>query len=92
MLVSQRFTEPFRDPITYGRSIAKLANLLGDGILVQRLADLKAGRRSTAERIAQYLTALVVVGGCTIAFMVGAITAYDPSRGLIRRGPAGGEA
>jgi uncharacterized FAD-dependent dehydrogenase len=53
VLVSQRFTEPFRDPITYGRSIAKLANLLGDGILVQRLVDLKAGRRSTSERIAQ---------------------------------------
>lgn len=55
VLVSQRFTEPFRDPITYGRSIAKLANLLGDGILVQRYADLKAGRRSTPERIAQSL-------------------------------------
>lgn len=52
VLVSQRFTEPFRDPITYGRSIAKLANLLGDGILVQRFVDLKAGQRSTAERIA----------------------------------------
>jgi ABC-2 type transport system permease protein len=35
--------------------------------------------------------ALAVVGGCTIAFMVGAILAYDPSRGLIRRGSAGGE-
>lgn len=55
VLVSQRFTHPFRDPITYGRSIAKLANLLGDGILVQRLADLKAGRRSTPERIHQSL-------------------------------------
>lgn len=55
VLVSQRFTEPFRDPITYGRSIAKLANLLGDGILVQRFSDLKAGRRSTPERIAQGL-------------------------------------
>jgi uncharacterized FAD-dependent dehydrogenase len=55
VLVSQRFTEPFRDPITYGRSIAKLANLLGDGILVQRYSDLKAGRRSTPERIAQGL-------------------------------------
>ncbi len=55
VLVSTRFTEPFRDPITYGRSIAKLANLLGDGILVQRLADLKAGRRSTPDRIAQSL-------------------------------------
>lgn len=55
VLVSQRFTQPFRDPIAYGRSIAKLANLLGDGILVQRYADLKAGRRSTPERIAQSL-------------------------------------
>jgi uncharacterized FAD-dependent dehydrogenase len=55
ILVSQRFTEPFRDPIAYGRSIAKLANLLGDGILVQRLSDLKAGRRSTPDRIAQSL-------------------------------------
>lgn len=53
VLVSQRFTEPFRDPITYGRSIAKLANLLGSGILVQRLTDLKSGRRSTPERVAQ---------------------------------------
>jgi hypothetical protein len=53
VLVSQRFTEPFNDPITYGRSIARLANLLGDGILVQRYSDLKAGRRSTPERIAQ---------------------------------------
>jgi uncharacterized FAD-dependent dehydrogenase len=55
VLVSQRFTEPFNDPIAYGRSIAKLANLLADGILVQRLADLKAGRRSTPDRIAQSL-------------------------------------
>ena len=55
VLVSQRFTEPFKDPLTYGRSIAKLANLLGDGILVQRLVDLKAGRRSTQDRIAQAL-------------------------------------
>ncbi len=53
VLVSQRFTEPFRDPITYGRSIAKLANLLGDGILLQRYHDLKSGRRSTPERIAE---------------------------------------
>ena len=55
VLVSTRFTQPFNDPLTYGRSIAKLANLLGNGILVQRLADLKAGRRSTPERIAQSL-------------------------------------
>lgn len=52
VLVSQHFTEPFHEPITYGRSIAMLANLLGEGILVQRLADLRAGRRSTPGRIA----------------------------------------
>lgn len=52
VLVSQSFTHPFREPITYGRSIARLANLLGEGILVQRLGDLRRGRRSTSERIA----------------------------------------
>jgi uncharacterized FAD-dependent dehydrogenase len=53
VLVSQHFTHPFQEPITYGTSIARLANLLGEGILVQRLGDLRAGRRSTAKRIAQ---------------------------------------
>lgn len=53
VLVSQSFTEPFHEPITYGASIARLANLLGEGILVQRLGDLRAGRRSTAKRIAE---------------------------------------
>ena len=53
VLVSQRFTHPFHEPITYGASIARLANLLGEGILVQRLGDLRAGRRSTEKRIAE---------------------------------------
>ncbi|MBN2404422.1 MAG: FAD-dependent oxidoreductase [Coriobacteriia bacterium] len=53
VLVSQSFTHPFHEPITYGSSIARLANLLGEGIIVQRLGDLRAGRRSTAKRIAQ---------------------------------------
>ncbi|MBE0477480.1 MAG: FAD-binding protein [Coriobacteriia bacterium] len=53
VLVSQRFTKPFRDPITYGKSVANLANLLGEGIIVQRLGDLEAGRRSTPERLRQ---------------------------------------
>jgi hypothetical protein len=51
LLVSTTFTEPFDDPVAYGRSIAKLANLLSQGVLVQRLSDLRAGRRSTAARI-----------------------------------------
>jgi uncharacterized FAD-dependent dehydrogenase len=56
ILVSSTFTEPFRDPIAYGRYIARLANLLGGGAIVQRLGDLLAGRRSTRERIEHCLT------------------------------------
>lgn len=52
ILVSSYFTEPFKDPIAYGKHIARLANLLSGGsVLVQRLGDLKRGRRSTKERI-----------------------------------------
>lgn len=51
ILVSTTFTEPFREPISYGQYIATLANLLGEGIIVQRLGDLLHGRRSTAERL-----------------------------------------
>ncbi len=53
VLVSKTFTEPFKDPIGYGRHIAELANLLGNGVLVQRLGDLERGRRSTPERLAK---------------------------------------
>lgn len=51
LLVRTDFTKPFKDPIAYGRYIARLANLLGGGVIVQRLGDLRAGRRSTWERI-----------------------------------------
>lgn len=53
LLVSKTFTEPFREPIAYGRSIASLANMLGGGVIVQRLGDLQAGRRSTEKRMAK---------------------------------------
>jgi uncharacterized FAD-dependent dehydrogenase len=53
ILVSKNFTEPFDDPIAYGKSIARLANLLSGGIIVQRLGDLEAGRRSTVQRLAR---------------------------------------
>ncbi|TAK34121.1 MAG: FAD-binding protein [Chloroflexota bacterium] len=53
LLVSTRFTEPFREPIAYGRYIARLANIIGGGVIVQRLGDLMEGRRSTPERIAR---------------------------------------
>ncbi|MDO8688983.1 MAG: NAD(P)/FAD-dependent oxidoreductase [Dehalococcoidia bacterium] len=53
LLVSTTFTEPFKEPIAYGRYIARLANLLGGGVIVQRLGDLLQGRRSTPARIAR---------------------------------------
>ena len=55
LLVSKKFTEPFNNPIEYGKSIAHLANLLGDGVIVQRLGDLEQGRRSTQERMSRSL-------------------------------------
>ncbi len=51
LLVSTHFTEPFDEPHLYGRYIARLANLLGDGVILQRLGDLQAGRRSNPARI-----------------------------------------
>jgi hypothetical protein len=51
LLVSTDFTEPFDDPIAYGASIARLANLLGEDIIVQRLGDLQQGHRSTPDRL-----------------------------------------
>ena len=53
LLVSTMFTEPFKEPLTYGRSIAKLANLLGGDIIIQRLGDLQIGQRTTTERLAR---------------------------------------
>jgi len=55
ILVSTTFTEPFKEPIAYGKYIARLANLLGGGILVQRLGDLDLGRRSTPQRLQRNL-------------------------------------
>lgn len=51
LLVSEKFTEPFKEPIQYGQHIASLANMLGGGILVQRFGDLLDGRRSTPDRM-----------------------------------------
>jgi uncharacterized FAD-dependent dehydrogenase len=56
ILVSSTFTEPFDDPISYGQYIARLANLLGQGALVQRLGDLQVGRRTTPARLERCLT------------------------------------
>ncbi len=54
LLISSNFTEPFKDPISYGKHIARLANLLSGGsVIIQRLGDLKRGRRSTNNRLAK---------------------------------------
>lgn len=55
LLVSKTFTEPFKQPIAYGKYVASLANMLVGGVIVQRLGDLMKGRRSTDERIAKGL-------------------------------------
>ena len=52
LLVSANFTEPFKEPTKYGKYIARLSNMLTGGkIMVQRLCDLKEGKRSTEKRI-----------------------------------------
>lgn len=57
MLVSTRFTEPFDQPIEYGRYIARLGNMLtGGGIIVQRLGDLLMGRRTDQSRLRKSTT------------------------------------
>lgn len=51
LLVSNKFTEPFKNSNEYGESIAKLSNMLGGGVLVQRFGDLIKGRRSSERRM-----------------------------------------
>ncbi len=51
LLVSKHFSEPFKDSNGYGESIARLSNMLGGGVIVQRFGDLERGRRSNAKRI-----------------------------------------
>lgn len=51
LLVSKHFSEPFKDSNAYGESIARLSNMLGGGVIVQRFGDLERGRRSTVSRI-----------------------------------------
>ena len=53
LLLSKHFSEPFKDSNGYGESIARLSNMLGGGVMVQRFGDLVCGRRSTPRRIAE---------------------------------------
>jgi uncharacterized FAD-dependent dehydrogenase len=57
LLVSTRFTEPFNEPIEYGKYIARLANMLtGGGVMVQRLGDVLKGRRTDYDRLKKSTT------------------------------------
>ncbi len=56
LLVAKHFSEPFRDSNGYGESIARLSNMLGGGIIVQRFGDLIRGRRSTPARMEESFT------------------------------------
>ncbi len=57
LLVAKHFSEPFKDSNGYGESIARLSNMLGGGVIVQRFGDLIRGRRSTPSRIQDSFTA-----------------------------------
>ena len=53
LLVAKHFSEPFKDSNGYGESIARLSNMLGGGVIVQRFGDLERGRRSNAKRLSE---------------------------------------
>ena len=56
LLVSKHFSEPFKDSNGYGESIARLSNMLGGGVMIQRFGDLIRGQRSTDKRIERSFT------------------------------------
>lgn len=56
LLVSNKFTEPFKEPHQYGKRIASFSNLLGGGVLLQRFGDLIKGRRTNERRLAKSFT------------------------------------
>lgn len=53
LLVSKTFSEPFKDSNSYGESIAKLSNMLGGGVIIQRFGDLIRGRRTNEKRLSK---------------------------------------
>lgn len=50
LLVSMNFTEPFKEPIKFGKNISRNVNMLaGDNVLVQRYGDILRGKRTWDE-------------------------------------------
>lgn len=56
LLVTNRFTKPFKNSNEYGEHIARLSNMLGGGVIVQRFGDLVKGRRSSERRMMKCFT------------------------------------
>lgn len=56
LLVSKHFSEPFKDSNGYAESVARLSNMIGGGVIIQRFGDLIRGRRSTEKRIEECTT------------------------------------
>ena len=56
LLVTNRFTEPFKNSNEYGEHIARLSNMLGGGVIMQRFGDLVKGRRSSERRMMKCFT------------------------------------
>ncbi|RNC29344.1 MAG: hypothetical protein AWM53_00697 [Candidatus Dichloromethanomonas elyunquensis] len=56
LLVCNKFTSPFNEPLKYGKYIATLSNMLGDGVIVQRFGDLVKGRRTNEKRMMKSFT------------------------------------
>ncbi|RJE48322.1 MULTISPECIES: FAD-dependent protein [unclassified Dehalobacter] len=56
LLVCNKFTSPFNEPLKYGKYIATLSNMLGEGVIVQRFGDLVKGRRTNEKRMMKSFT------------------------------------
>lgn len=74
LLVAKHFSEPFKDSNGYGESIARLSNMLGGGVIVQRFGDLITGHRSTPDRIKESFT------NATLAATPGDLSLVIPKR------------
>ncbi|QEK12414.1 FAD-dependent oxidoreductase [Crassaminicella thermophila] len=54
ILSSHNFSQPFNQPIQYGKKVAELVNMLGNGkILVQRYGDILDGKRTWQHELDQ---------------------------------------
>lgn len=54
ILCSHHFSVPFNEPILYAQKVGQLLNMLGDGnILVQRLGDIRNGKRTWQKELSQ---------------------------------------